>query len=662
VVALLEKIGRRPLLLCGRGTLERESKDQRRGEKVHRLVMLWGMVLLMAVMAGGAALAATFQEGFSSYATFQEDFSSYSAGWWEEGSIHGPWEVSYDSNPCGRVGIITLDSGQKVYRADLSGCDRLRATKTRTLVSYPTDVTVEWEFRVVSKTLATQKDWHTAWLGWAHTGDNSWNNLMLKQGSEGWEVGKFSPECPEGGSNRNQCYFETGRTPQFSDGEWHTARVEQRTVPGGVEITTYGDGQKLATVRDTTHQPNTVGNVLLYNEGSIVDFRRVEIYPGADAPGDQTAPNTQATLSAEPNASGWHTQDVTVTLTAQDNPGGTSVKEVTYWATDSSTGEEVIGRATVPYDASDLPEIVVSPEGQTTLRFFATDKAGNPEQEQTFAIKIDRTAPLVEQQGTIPDGWTKQDVSVPFTAGDALSDLADPTDASFVLSTSVPENMETANAQTETRQISDVAVLPATAGTVGPIKVDKKAPTTQAALSQQPNVNGWHNQDVTVTLTAGAENGSGVEEIVYILNGAAPVHEPTNPAQLSVGSAGVNELTYYAIDHAGNQESPAKTLSVKIDKSAPDTTIGSGPSGTVSSTSASFSFSSSETGSIFQCSRDGSTFSLCTSPKSYSSLSQGNHTFRVRAIDNGRQHRHHPGIPQLVRGHSPPKGHHSHQW
>jgi large repetitive protein len=65
----------------------------------------------------------------------------------------------------------------------------------------------------------------------------------------------------------------------------------------------------------------------------------------------------------------------------------------------------------------------------------------------------------------------------------------------------------------------------------------------------------------------------------------------------------------------------------------PETTIDTGPSGTVSSTSASFSFSSSEAGSTFQCSRDGASFAACTSPKSYSSLSQGNHTFQVRAID-----------------------------
>jgi hypothetical protein len=69
----------------------------------------------------------------------------------------------------------------------------------------------------------------------------------------------------------------------------------------------------------------------------------------------------------------------------------------------------------------------------------------------------------------------------------------------------------------------------------------------------------------------------------------------------------------------------------------PETTITSGPSGTVNSTSATFEFSSSEPGSTFRCALDNpddSAFNPCTSPRSYPGpLSQGNHTFRVRAID-----------------------------
>jgi hypothetical protein len=69
------------------------------------------------------------------------------------------------------------------------------------------------------------------------------------------------------------------------------------------------------------------------------------------------------------------------------------------------------------------------------------------------------------------------------------------------------------------------------------------------------------------------------------------------------------------------------------DTSPPETTIGSGPAGTVNSTSATFSFSSSEPSSTFECSVDGAPFELCASPKSYSGLTDGVHTFDVRATD-----------------------------
>ncbi len=69
------------------------------------------------------------------------------------------------------------------------------------------------------------------------------------------------------------------------------------------------------------------------------------------------------------------------------------------------------------------------------------------------------------------------------------------------------------------------------------------------------------------------------------------------------------------------------------DTTPPNTTITSGPSGVTRSTSASFRFSSSEAGSRFQCSLDGSAFASCSSPKGYADLKNGRHTFRVRAID-----------------------------
>jgi DNA-binding beta-propeller fold protein YncE len=67
--------------------------------------------------------------------------------------------------------------------------------------------------------------------------------------------------------------------------------------------------------------------------------------------------------------------------------------------------------------------------------------------------------------------------------------------------------------------------------------------------------------------------------------------------------------------------------------SGPDTTITEGPSGPIATSTASFSFTSSEEGASFECSLDGAQFSACESPQSYEELAEGSHTFRVRALD-----------------------------
>jgi len=68
---------------------------------------------------------------------------------------------------------------------------------------------------------------------------------------------------------------------------------------------------------------------------------------------------------------------------------------------------------------------------------------------------------------------------------------------------------------------------------------------------------------------------------------------------------------------------------------APDTTITGGPSGTVNTTSASFTFTSTVSGSTFACSLDGAAATACTSPASYTGLADGAHTFTVAATANG---------------------------
>jgi Calcineurin-like phosphoesterase len=69
--------------------------------------------------------------------------------------------------------------------------------------------------------------------------------------------------------------------------------------------------------------------------------------------------------------------------------------------------------------------------------------------------------------------------------------------------------------------------------------------------------------------------------------------------------------------------------------SAPDTTITSAPPATTTATTASLSFTSTGSAATFTCRLDGGTASSCTSPKTYSGLGAGSHTFSVASTASG---------------------------
>ncbi len=88
----------------------------------------------------------------------------------------------------------------------------------------------------------------------------------------------------------------------------------------------------------------------------------------------------------------------------------------------------------------------------------------------------------------------------------------------------------------------------------------------------------------------------------------------------------------YVVDRANNRIQKFH----ETDTSPPDTTIDSGPSGLTNDASPSFTFSSTDPSLLspgFECRLDAAEWATCASPKPYSSLSDGSHTFEVRAVD-----------------------------
>ena len=140
---------------------------------------------------------------------------------------------------------------------------------------------------------------------------------------------------------------------------------------------------------------------------------------------------------------------------------------------------------------------------------LSTDCAGTiaPGETKTCTITNDDQPPddveaPVVVCGSADASWHAANVSIGCTANDARSGVADPADAVFTLSTSVPEGIENGDAATGTRQICDVAGNCATAGPIGGNRIDRKKPTL--VLPANITVEATSSTGATATFAAAA--------------------------------------------------------------------------------------------------------------------------------------------------------------
>jgi hypothetical protein len=141
----------------------------------------------------------------------------------------------------------------------------------------------------------------------------------------------------------------------------------------------------------------------------------------------------------------------------------------------------------------------------------------------------------------------------------------------------------------------------------------------------------------STTFTFSASDASGVRETKYRIDGAWTTY--SSGFTLSEFSDGSYTISYYSVDNAGNTEAE-KTLTITLDKTPPAISDAS-PTGTVGSTSVTFSVKVEDSGSGVKearlivdgaskgaMSRSGNTYTMTVS------LSEGSHTWIVEAVDN----------------------------
>ena len=113
-------------------------------------------------------------------------------------------------------------------------------------------------------------------------------------------------------------------------------------------------------------------------------------------------------------------------------------------------------------------------------------------------------------------------------------------------------------------------------------------------------------------------------------NSDAPALDNTTAAFRN--DLGCSETDNNGADFTAAAPDPRNSVS-PFNSCYPDTTIDSNPPDPSNSADASFTFSASEAGSMFACQLDGGGWEACASPKDYTGLTDGSHTFHVRATN-----------------------------
>ncbi|MES2971111.1 MAG: hypothetical protein V4702_02195 [Patescibacteria group bacterium] len=254
------------------------------------------------------------------------------------------------------------------------------------------------------------------------------------------------------------------------------------------------------------------------------DINGYDIFLYQNSIPDTQPPIVMGSPDREANSHNWYNADVTIDWTAIDP------------APSSAT-------------PTDPPNTTASTEGANVT--YTSGQSCDPDNNcaaGSLALSIDKTAPTITATITSApnsSGWNKDEVTVTFACTDLLSGI-DFCPAPFTVSN------DTAS-QTVSGSAIDKAGNTANASVV--VKIDKTVPTITAFVVPASNLNGWNNNDVTVTFTCND-----------VLSG---IDSCSSPITVS-GEANNQAITGTAVDNAGNITTITVTLN--IDKTLPTIT------------------------------------------------------------------------------------------
>ena len=259
---------------------------------------------------------------------------------------------------------------------------------------------------------------------------------------------------------------------------------------------------------------------------------------------DRTAPVTALNITpALPDTpDGWYTRPPSLALSCSER------RATILYRWDDGNDTEYSGS-------------LVAPEGARLFRFHSRDPAGNVEDERTFPVRVDTTAPVTNLSVAPPDGrggWYVDAPDIGLGSEDGAVILyrwAGQNETQYAGPFRPPEGYSSLTYHSVDRHGN------AEADRMAEFRVDTVMPASAILTdpAEPDGENGWFLRPPVLRLETEPQC-----ELFYSWDGGA---EARYLLPL-LASEGRHELGWYATDPAGNREEP-RTFSVRVDSTAP---------------------------------------------------------------------------------------------
>jgi len=294
-------------------------------------------------------------------------------------------------------------------------------------------------------------------------------------------------------------------------------------------------------------------------------------------------------------------------------------------------------------------------EGSHTFSVRATDDAGNQGAAATYTWEIDLTAPTVTITSH-PDSRTNSTTAIFGFSGEYVVSFTCSLDGAVATTCTSSKEYTGLAAGPHTFHVYGVDSSGNQGGDSYTWTIDLTPPSAVSFLRSVP-ADELTNEDSLVFQVTFSEDVTGVGTGDFAVNGSTTASVTgVDPVSATVYLVTVSEgdladfngevgLNFAAlpniVDNAGNalnKAEPGMDETYFVDNQAPQTIILTHPNALSSSNSATFTFSGTDNESssadlTFECSLDGGPVEDCASPKTYTNLVIGEHTFSVWAKD-----------------------------